>query len=79
MAVQSQTMKVAVGGLKCASCVKTVEGVLENSSGIQTASLNLASGVVRIEYLPNIVDFEFVQEILESNGYKASKSEGVSE
>jgi Cu+-exporting ATPase len=56
-----------------------VEGVLENSSGIQTASLNLASGVVRIEYLPNIVDFEFVQEILESNGYKASKSEGVSE
>ena len=79
MAVQNQTMNIAVGGLKCASCVKTVEGALENSPGIQAASLNLVSGVARIEYLPEIVDFEFVQEILESNGYKASKSEGATE
>ena len=72
MAVQNQTMKVAVGGLKCASCVKTVEDALENSPGIQSASLNLATGFARIENLPEIADFESVQGILETNGYESS-------
>lgn len=79
MEVQNQTMKVAVGGLKCASCVKTVEDALESSPGVQSASLNFASGVARIEFLPNMVDFESVRGILKSTGYEASKAEDTSE
>ena len=79
VAVQNQTMNIAVGGLKCASCVKTVEDALERSPGIQSASLNFASGVARIEYLPEMVDFESVQGILKTTGYEASKAEETSD
>ena len=74
VAVQNQTMNVAVGGLKCASCVKSVEDALKRSPGIQSASLNFASGVARIEYLPDMVDFESIQGILKTTGYEASKA-----
>ena len=79
VAIQNQTMNVAVGGLKCASCVKTVEDALKRSPGIQSATLNFASGVARIEYLPEMVDFEFIQGILRTTGYEASIAEETSE
>lgn len=65
-------MRVQVKGLKCASCVQTVETALLDSPGILSASLNPASAVASIEYLPEVVDFEGIETVLNESGYRVS-------
>ncbi len=61
---------VEVGGMSCASCVKTLEKAFLNIDGVQKAEVNLVNGTAKIEFLEDAVSIEDLQEAVESSGYR---------
>ncbi len=45
-------LNIGIGGMTCASCVARVEKTLQKVSGVQTATVNLATESARIVYTP---------------------------
>ena len=45
-------LNIGIGGMTCASCVARVEKALKKVSGVQTATVNLATESARIVYTP---------------------------
>jgi len=68
-----KTLKVS--GIRCAMCVKTIEHALSKLEGVEEASVNLATGSVRIRYDPDKTNLHEISEIIESSGYKVEKQE----
>ncbi len=55
--------------MTCASCAANVEKNLNTQDGILTASVNLATSSVKIEYVPEKVNFEKIKSSLRAAGY----------
>lgn len=72
-------MRIAVRGMRCASCVKTIEDALLDSPGILSVSLNPSSAIANIEYQPEVVDFDGIESALKESGYQASLASDGSE
>ena len=68
---QLRILRIAVGGLHCAACVRKTESAISALPGITKASVNLASGEARIE-LENPVPDDTVLEAIRSLGYSAT-------
>ena len=68
--VPSDTVTFQVLGMSCASCVKKVEGTLNGLTGVMQANVNLATGQVRVQYLPGVVSMETLQEAIKERGYE---------
>ncbi len=62
-------VRMGVKGMRCASCVAQVEGALEKSSGVVSASVNSATAEVDIEYRPALIDVEALTQAVEDSGY----------
>ncbi len=62
--------RMAVEGLRCASCVSQVEGALLRTSGVISASVNSATAEVNIEYRPALIDVEGLRRAVEESGYR---------
>ena len=61
---------LAVEGISCASCVLKIENALKASRGVVKASVNLASGRVKVEYLPAVITPAEVRAVVTGTGYK---------
>ncbi len=59
-----------VEGISCASCVLKIETALLDLPGVVRASVNLATGKVAVDYLPNAVDVARIRKAIESVGYR---------
>lgn len=46
-----------VTDLSCASCALTVEKTLKTEPGVIGASVNYASGIAMVEYMPGVADY----------------------
>ena len=51
----TQTIAIDVTGMMCAGCVRSVEQALTNSAGVIAATVNLATEVATVQYLPETV------------------------
>lgn len=49
------TATLRIGGMTCAACVGTVEGVLRNTQGVTAASVNLLTGKAKVEFVKDQV------------------------
>ncbi len=58
-----------ISGMSCASCVGRVEKALRKVSGVLYASVNLATGKARVEYLPDVVEVRDLELAVEGAGY----------
>jgi len=65
------TVKVdlAVTGMTCANCARTIERALSRLDGVASASVNLASERVSVEYLPGYVTLATIQQAIRDAGY----------
>jgi len=68
--VGTVTAELPVQGMKCASCVNTIEKDLLHKEGITNASVNLATEKVRVEYIPSEIGLEEISKTIEDSGYK---------
>lgn len=61
--------RMGVKGLRCASCVTQVEGALEKTRGVISASVNSATAEVEVEYRPALIDVAGLGRAVEDSGY----------
>ncbi len=77
--VPVQKLSLPVGGMHCASCVLNVERALTKSSGVISASVNLATERADIAYLPDATDGEKIKTIITEAGYQVPEGSAKSE
>lgn len=68
------TIQLGVGGMHCASCVDKIESELRKCSGVVSASVDLGTESVVIDYLPNLVNLRALKAIIEKLGYRTFDS-----
>jgi Cu+-exporting ATPase len=59
-----------VAGMTCASCVNRIERFLRKSDGVVSASVNLATEVATIRYLPQVTGRAELATTIEAAGYE---------
>ncbi len=58
-----------VTGMTCASCVASVESMLQATPGVLNAVVNLATNSVLVEYVPGVTDDRRMRAAIQSIGY----------
>ncbi len=58
-----------VTGMTCASCVASVESMLQATPGVLRAAVNLATNSVLVEYVPGVIDELRMRAAIQSIGY----------
>ena len=67
--LETKTVALDVGGMKCAGCVKAVERQLEQNSGVISACVNLVTEVAVVEYQSENIAPETLAEKLTKTGF----------
>ena len=63
---------LAIGGMTCAACVVHVENALEESDGVVSASVNLATERASVEYVPGVTGISELRHSVEDAGYSVA-------
>jgi Cu+-exporting ATPase len=66
---KSGDVTFGVTGMTCASCIRRIEKALGKVSGVQEASVNLATEKARVVYDPELVTLDQLQAAVETTGY----------
>ena len=64
-----ENIVLKVEGMSCNHCVKAVEGSVGKLSGVTAVKVNLAEGIVNVEYDKNQVALEIIKETIDDQGY----------
>ncbi len=75
--VINEKVTVKIGGMTCATCVKTVENSLKGLDGIVTVNVNLGAEKAFITYNPKVITISDMKEAIEDAGYQYLGLEGV--
>ena len=62
-------IQLPIEGMTCASCVNRIERFLQKTEGVETATVNLATEVATIRYLPDVAGREALVGAVEAAGY----------
>ncbi len=65
-----RVVTVKIGGMTCASCVKSVETAVGELAGVKSVNVNLATESARITYNPAITSLDDIKKAVESIGYR---------
>ncbi len=63
-------VQLPIAGMTCASCVNRIERFLKKSDGVETASVNLATEMATIRYLPDRTGRSELARTIEAAGYE---------
>ncbi|KAG2684066.1 hypothetical protein I3843_10G060600 [Carya illinoinensis] len=61
-----------IGGMTCAACVNSVEGILRNLHGVKKAVVALATSLGEVEYDPTVISKDDIVNAIEDAGFEAS-------
>ena len=61
----------AVSGMSCATCALRIEKQLNKASGVNRATVNLATERATVEYDPDSIGFEQFEQMIRNLGYEA--------
>jgi len=66
----NQTLHLAVRGMTCGNCARTVERTLASTPGVSKASVDLQGGQASVEYDADRVKPEALAEAVRDLGYE---------
>jgi len=69
MSIETKTL--AIEGMSCSACVRTIESTLKAQAGIQAATVNFASEQLRVTYDRDRIDLQDITERIAAAGYRA--------
>jgi Cu+-exporting ATPase len=69
-AAPSAEIQLPIDGMSCASCVNRIERFLRKTPGVEEASVNLATEVATITYMPEIAGLDELARAIEAAGYE---------
>lgn len=61
-----------IGGMTCAACVNSVEGILRNLPGVKRAVVALATSLGEVEYDPTVISKDDLVNAIEDAGFEGS-------
>jgi len=64
------TIRLDIAGMRCGSCVSTIERALGQLSGVLSASVNIATGHAQVDYVPGTLDRAGIARAIEESGYR---------
>jgi Cu+-exporting ATPase len=67
---QFAEIQLPIEGMSCASCVNRIERFLNKTPGVAEASVNLATEVATIRYMPEIAGLDELARAIEAAGYE---------
>ncbi|WP_056934156.1 heavy metal translocating P-type ATPase [Thermococcus barophilus] len=67
---------IKIGGMTCASCVRTIETALKELPGVLDVRVNLATETANVTYDPTMVDMDDIKKTIEEFGYQFLGVEG---
>ena len=62
-------IQLPIEGMTCASCVNRIERFLRQTDGVESATVNLATEIATIRYLPEVADRTALVGAVEAAGY----------
>jgi Cu+-exporting ATPase len=62
-------LTLPIEGMTCASCVNRIERFLRKTPGVESASVNLATEVATVHYVPGVADRASLVGAIEAAGY----------
>lgn len=69
-AIGIASVTLAIQGMRCASCVVTIEQALRRTRGVLDANVNLATEQATVKYQPGLVDFAGLARAITDAGYQ---------
>lgn len=69
MQIPSQRASFPVLGMTCAACASSAENVAKYTEGVLDASVNFATGNLKVEYLPSLTAPEEIRRSVQEAGY----------
>jgi len=73
-AVPEETVAISVGGMTCASCVRTIERNLSKLDGVLEAQVNLATERATVTFLPTEVTLAEIKQLITELGYEVRET-----
>ena len=73
----TERLQLKIGGMSCSFCVSSITKAMERTEGVRKASVNLAHEEALIEYEPDKVEPEVLEEIIRDLGYTVRDPEKV--
>jgi Cu+-exporting ATPase len=67
----AKSIKLAIEGMSCASCVGRIEAALHGSEGVQAASVNLATSTATVVFNEELTSPRVLAARIDSVGYRA--------
>jgi Cu+-exporting ATPase len=61
-----------IGGMTCAACVNSVEGILKKLPGVKRAVVALATSLGEVEYDPSVISKDEIVQAIEDAGFEAA-------
>ncbi|WP_419823348.1 sulfite exporter TauE/SafE family protein [Anoxybacterium hadale] len=62
--------KIRIGGMTCISCQNKIERKLNNTAGIESATVDYAKGIANVIYHPDMVTLKEIAAVIERMDYK---------
>lgn len=62
----------SIGGMTCAACVNSVEGILRELPGVSRAVVSLTTSLGEVEYDPNVISKDDIVNAIEDAGFEGS-------
>lgn len=69
-----EKVELRVDGMTCDGCVKSVQKALNNQDGVQSASADLDSGIVSIDFDPSRVKRAVLEKAIVDAGFEIGAS-----
>ncbi len=73
--MREERINLKIGGMTCASCVRTVENALKHAEGVLGVKVNLATETAFIKYDPKKINLDKIVKTIEDAGYKVLREE----
>ena len=67
-------MQYDIDGMTCASCSQTIEKVINKLDGVQSASVNLATEKMVVDFNPSELSSNDIMEAVKNSGYSGKES-----
>jgi len=61
-----------IDGMHCTSCAMNIDGDLEDTDGVKSASTNYAKQKTEVEFDEGKIDEKKIAEIIKATGYSAT-------
>lgn len=70
--VPVETLRLAIGGMTCATCFQRIEKVLRRKAGVAAAQVNLATEIATVALTPGVVSAEDLITAVSRAGFSAT-------